>query len=243
MADDGARRYPRWVETLLGTVTAAPVPRDHQQSDAEFHTRRRVSAVTLVVGTGLLGWSLHLPPGDPEFYLASSLLALTWVLGALVSGPLHLGRAHGRTPDSTVRPWLAAFALGAALVLLFVLGGLLIRHVPLLRDPVVEVLDHARFGSLPVVAVIAVVNGAAEELFFRGALFAAVGRRRPVVLSTAIYTLATVTSGNAMLVFAAVVLGVLVAVQRRVTGGILAPIITHLTWSVGMLFLLPPVLG
>ena len=26
------------------------------------------------------------------------------------------------------------------------------------------------------------------------------------------------------------------------TGGILGPVITHLTWSVGMLYLLPPVL-
>ncbi|WP_307785203.1 hypothetical protein [Janibacter melonis] len=30
--------------------------------------------------------------------------------------------------------------------------------------------------------------------------------------------------------------------QRRVTGGVLGPIITHLTWSLGMLFLLPPTL-
>jgi hypothetical protein len=27
-----------------------------------------------------------------------------------------------------------------------------------------------------------------------------------------------------------------------VTGGILGPVVTHLTWSLGMLFLLPPVL-
>lgn len=243
MTHDGPARLPAWLRPVLATVASEPVERDHRQTDAQFHWRRRISVVTLVVGTTLLGWSLHVPPGDPLFYLASSLLAATWVVGALVSGPLHLGRARGHHGNRTVRPWFAALALGVAVVALFVVGGLVVRHLPLLRDPINDVLDHARFGSLPVVAVIALVNGAAEEFFFRGALFAAIGRTGPVVLSTAIYTLATITSGNAMLVFAALVLGLLVGAQRRVTGGILAPIITHLTWSVGMLFLLPLVLG
>ena len=41
---------------------------------------------------------------------------------------------------------------------------------------------------------------------------------------------------------AAAIIGVVTALQRRVTGGILGPIITHVTWSTGMLLLLPPVL-
>jgi hypothetical protein len=31
--------------------------------------------------------------------------------------------------------------------------------------------------------------------------------------------------------------------QRRASGGILAPVITHVTWSTLMLFTLPPLLG
>ena len=34
-----------------------------------------------------------------------------------------------------------------------------------------------------------------------------------------------------------------VGLQRRVTGGILGPTITHSVWSLGMLFLLPPALA
>ena len=34
-----------------------------------------------------------------------------------------------------------------------------------------------------------------------------------------------------------------VALQRRVSGGILAPTVTQLVWSLGMLFLLPPALA
>ena len=49
-------------------------------------------------------------------------------------------------------------------------------------------------------------------------------------------------SGVPLLVLAAAVVGVVTALQRRVTGGILGPVITHITWSTGMLLLLPPVL-
>ena len=41
-------------------------------------------------------------------------------------------------------------------------------------------------------------------------------------------------------VLASVVLGALFGVQRRLTGGIQAPILTHVTWSALMLRYLPP---
>ena len=110
----------------------------------------------------------------------------------------------------------------------------------MLKSAIDDVLDHARYASLWVVALITLVNGVAEELFFRGAVFAAIGRGRAVAWSTLLYAAATLASGNGMLVFAAVVLGLVVGLQRRVTGGVLAPIITHVTWSMSMLFLLPP---
>ena len=56
------------------------------------------------------------------------------------------------------------------------------------------------------------------------------------------YTLATVTTGNLMLAFAALLLGVVVGLQRRASGGVLSPILTHLTWSLSMLAVLPPLL-
>jgi hypothetical protein len=46
-----------------------------------------------------------------------------------------------------------------------------------------------------------------------------------------------------MLAFAALLLAVLVGLERRATGGILAPIITHVGWSVSMLFVLPALFG
>ena len=60
------------------------------------------------------------------------------------------------------------------------------------------------------------------------------------MLIPVIYCLATVAGGNPVLVFAAAVLGTVVGWQRPAGGGVLAPILTHLTWSSAMLFALPP---
>ena len=46
-----------------------------------------------------------------------------------------------------------------------------------------------------------------------------------------------------MLGFAALVLGTLVGMERRASGGVLAPILTHVTWSISMLLVLPALFG
>jgi hypothetical protein len=90
------------------------------------------------------------------------------------------------------------------------------------------------------VLVTTLANGAAEEVFFRGALYAAIGARQPVATSTGVYVLATVATRNPALVLAAGVMGALFGLQRRATGGIQASTLTHLTWSSLMLRYLPP---
>ena len=57
--------------------------------------------------------------------------------------------------------------------------------------------------------------------------------------TTAAYVVATAATGNVMLTFAALLLGVVVGLERRASGGILGPILTHCTWSLTMLFALP----
>jgi hypothetical protein len=218
------------------------VPRDHWEPDATVRRRRLVSAATLVMGAVLLGLSLNLPPGDSRFYLYTMLLAVTWTVGSLASGRIYLGRAHTRGGERYAIPIVQSLALATLLLGVFLAGAVVVAQIPLLRGAVNEVLDYARFGSLPVVAVITVVNGLAEELFFRGAVFAAAPPRLQIGVSTALYVLVTLASGNVMLVFAALLLGVVTALQRRVTGGVLGPMITHVVWSSGMLFLLPPLL-
>ena len=231
------------VRAFVRAALVDPVPRDHHESDEAFRRRRWVAGITLVAGAAVLGWALRIEPGDRLFYVATIALAGVWALGAVLSGPLHLGRAHTRTGSTDSRAVVQSLALGVLLLALFLAGALVVAHVPFLREPVDELLDHAQVGSLPLVAAITAVNGIAEELYFRGALYAAIGRRHPVLVTTVVYTLVTVPAGIPLLVLAAAILGLVVGLQRRVTGGILGPTITHLTWSLGMLFLLPLVLS
>ena len=229
----------------LGELTRSalldPVPRDHRQSDAEFRRRRIVAAITLVVGTAVLGISLAVKPGDPAFYPLTAVLAAVWVIGGFASGPLHLGRIEVR--GTLRRPVLTPIAFGLIAAAIFVLGALVVREIGPLADYTQSVLDHARKGSLPLLVLITVGNGITEEVYFRGALYAAIGVRHPVPITTLVYAIATVASGNPMLVFAALTLGLVLALQRRASGGLLAPILTHITWSTCMLFLLPPIFG
>jgi membrane protease YdiL (CAAX protease family) len=222
---------------VVGPSLIDQVERDHQQTDREFRRRRIVVAITLAAGAVLLGISLSVRPGDDLFYLLTGLVALTWVGGALLSGPLHLGRIAYR--DRLRRPIGTPIVTGLVLGAVFVAGSLVVRELPPLRELVNSVLAHARYGAIVPIVVITLLNGAAEEIFFRGALFAAIGRRHAVLISTVIYAAATLATGNLMLVFAAFLLGLVLALQRRASGGILAPILTHITWSTTMLFALP----
>lgn len=214
------------------------IDRNHQQSDAAFRRRRIVVAVVVVLGATLLGISLSVKPDNPAFYPLTLGLAALWVAGGFASGPLHLGWEG--SPTGMRRPIIVPVLLGLAAAAVFVVGALLVRDIDPVRRLVNSVLAHARFGSTSVVLLIALLNGVAEEVFFRGALFAAIGRKRPVLISTAVYTLATLATGNFMLVFAALTLGVVLGLERRATGGILATILTHVTWSLVMFFALPP---
>ena len=221
-----------WLHRTLVEV----VPRDHRQSARDLRRRQIVTTVFAIVGAVVLAFSLSIEPGSALFYPATAGLAAVWAIGAFASGPLHLGRImHHSGPR---RPVLPPILLGFALAGLFVVGGLLVRQVPALEEQVSRVLDHADQGVTLVLVLITAVNGVAEELFFRGAAYAAT-TRFPVPVTTVAYTAVTAATGNVMLAFAALLLGTVVGLQRRASGGILAPILTHVTWSLSMLLALP----
>ncbi|MBM9469583.1 CPBP family intramembrane glutamic endopeptidase [Nakamurella leprariae] len=237
-----AGRFRRLVDRIgrvIGPALIDRIDRDHRQTARAFLRRRLVAGATLVVGAVLLGVSLNVPPDAPAFYPLTIALALTWAVGGILSGPLHLGWTTDRSGERR-RPVVPPILLGLGIGLVFVAGALVVREVEPLRAATEGILEQARERPLAAVAVVTAVNGIAEEMFFRGALYAAVGVRHAVLVSTVIYTLTTVATGNFMLVFAAAVLGLVVGLQRRASGGILGPILTHVTWSMTMLFVLPP---
>ena len=215
------------------------VPRNHRQDPRPFLVRRVVTAVFVVIGAVVLGWSLSIDAGNSTFYVATAILAGVWTVGAFTSGPLYLGRiASAKDQDHLRRPVVGAIALGLALAAVFVVGALVVRQIPLINSQITSVLNHANQGVTPLLLLITLGNGVAEELFFRGALYAAIPQH-PVIVSTVAYVIATLATGNFMLAFAAVILGAVVGLERRASGGVLSPILTHVTWSAIMLFALP----
>lgn len=212
------------------------VPRDHRQEPMALRRRQLVTAGFVVVGGLVLGLSLRIDPGSPWFYPATLVLAGVWVTGAFASGPIHLGRVE--SDRGLRRPVLQPVLLGLALAAIFVVGSLLVRQVDFLERQVRSVVEHADQGSLALLVIVTAVNGIAEELFFRGAAYAAIPWR-PVLATTGAYAVATLATGNVMLAFAAIVLGAVVGLERRASGGVLGPILTHCTWSLTMLFALP----
>ena len=217
------------VTELRAFVRAAlvdPVPRDHTEPDCGLppapgrrrrHPARRGRACSpgRCASSPATRRSTSRPSPSPAVWAVRGLRCparCTWA-----------GATPATGKDSS-RAVVQSLALGALLLGLFMVGAVVVAQIPFLRDPVQELLDHARFGSLALVTVITIVNGIAEELYFRGALYAAVGRRHAVAVTTVVYTLVTATSGIPLLILAAALVGLVVAFQRRVTGGILGPI-------------------
>ena len=209
-----------------------PAPRDPgalPMPPAERRRRRRVVAATLVVGATLLGATLAAPEGSGLFYGVGFALAATWLVGARLSGRIPVGRHEAA----------GGILLGVLAWLVFLGLYLALRQVPLMEPALDSVLGKADAGNVGVVLALALVNGVAEEVFFRGALPDSVGGRRAAFLATGVYVLVTAASLNVALVAAAAVMGTLFMLERLSTGGVLAPVLTHVTWSTLMLLALP----
>lgn len=226
-----ADRRPR----SLSHVVDRPVA----ESEAVIRRRRAVVLATAVTGTGLLGVSLSTPPASGRFYLSTAAVAATWTVGGYASGPLHLGWIEGH--DATItRPVLVPIATGIGAFGAFYGAALIARRIPPLDRALRSILSYADRGDSRLVYATTLANGLGEEIFFRGALYSASPERRRVVASTAAYALATTVTRNPALVIAAAVMGTLFGLQRRASGGIQAPALTHTVWSTLMLRFLPP---
>ncbi|MGH3446092.1 MAG: CPBP family intramembrane glutamic endopeptidase [Nocardioidaceae bacterium] len=214
------------------------VPSDVPETHLVRAARRRVVVVTGLGGAGLLARSLTARPGSRRFVVLTLTTAVTWTAGALGSGPLHLGRIEGR--DSRLRrPVITPVATGVGAFGVFYLGALVARRIPVLDRAISQVLAFADQGTTKAVVATTCANGVGEELFFRGALYAAAGDHNPVVVSSLAYASVTAATGNPALTLAGAAMGVLFGLQRRASGGVQAPVLTHLSWSILMLCRLP----
>ena len=233
------RRARRLVEARVPLPTTHVMPLEHLETAAGLQRRRRVVSGCSVLGTGLLGLSLSTKPNSRAFYAMTSAVAATWTAGRLVSGPLHLGWIQSRDQHLR-RPVLTPVATGVGAFGFFYACALVARRIPVLDRAIGNVLQFAEEGQGLLVVATTLANGLGEEIFFRDAMYAALDPGHAVVASTAVYTLTTASTRNPALMLAAGLMGTLFGLQRRASGGLQAPVLTHLTWSTLMVRYLPP---
>ena len=156
---------------LRRAITNVAVP--NNEPPGMVRRRRVVVTITLVIGAAVLGFTLRRHPGESSFYWLTLALAAVWTAGALISGPLHLGGICWRGRNQ--RPVITGTAAGLLLGGVFVVGGLIAREIPPVAALITRVLLYAHQGSFWLIVAITLINGVAEELFFRGALYTALG--------------------------------------------------------------------
>lgn len=209
-------------------------------------------ALAIVGGSVLLGLALRFARGSAGFYICALAVAAVWLgAAALVrttfgdEGPPQRFRTDApEIPARAIEPRLALGAgavIGAVMFGVFVAGAEIGRRFSFLADPIDAILRKADGGPVLAVLAVALVNGVAEEVFFRGALVDVSGtrQRRAYVAAVIVYIVVTSVSGNAALTVAAVVMGAVFALERWWTNGLAAPIATHLVWSTLMILAFP----
>jgi uncharacterized protein YbjT (DUF2867 family)/membrane protease YdiL (CAAX protease family) len=217
---------------------------DRRQSSRDPHLRSRSSrarrqklGVALAACTGLLFLSLSAEADDPLFYALTLGLAGAWTAGALASGPVPGGAVLTRPGWRTLADPVLT---GAGTFGLFYSAARLARRSPLLNRAISSVLGYVDTGPTGLVLLTACLNGAAEELFFHGAMWDEAGPRRPASKTALVYTASTTVTRNPALVIGAAATSLIFGQLRRRSGGVAAPALAHMIWSALMLTVLPP---
>lgn len=183
----------------------------------------------------------------------------TWTPFAFVGLLLtSVALSQGIVPRSMLWPSLARATVGLTAGALMVVGThLAYRTIVMLAPPVAvatrELLVLLNVGgfSTAVRALLIVLIASCEEVLFRGLLpsSATAGSRRPhwpssrelvqILASAALYALTTLALGSPLLVLCALVCGSIWGLLRVVTGSLVAPLLAHVAWDLGVLILWP----
>ena len=99
---------PSALEEIRRGIVNVAVPQNEPPSTVR--RRRVVVTIVLLLGAAALSLALRRQPGEPAFYWWSLALAGVWAIGALISGPLHLGGARWRGRNQ--RPVVSGTVIG-----------------------------------------------------------------------------------------------------------------------------------
>jgi membrane protease YdiL (CAAX protease family) len=238
-------RPPPEAPTRPGWVPRRPVAADPGAgaSDAAGPRWRRLGArPSWAVAAGVLATAAVYPAAFrlrvvPFWPAMVALAAVSWWAAWHPYLPARL-RPTWRLAAAGAVSGLGLYALtcGAAVVM---------RATPLWPD-VQDVAALARGGAPLAVAALVVVVGTspAEEVLWRGAVFARLTRRfgpgwRPVAATTVSYAAVVGLSGSPTLLLAALACGAVWARQRQVTGSLAPSVVAHAVWALLTLLYLP----
>lgn len=195
-----------------------------------------VATVTAAICLLAAGFSA---PGSMQFFAASTATAIVYFLVFFTVPTKPPVGESGQYRNLGI-----GLLAGLALLGVFIAGALLIYQIPALSHPVQRLLENTRGGALLPSLLVTAVNGVAEELHFRRTIPDTITGSpwKKFVISLAAYMAVSSMLGVPLLVFAALVVGALAHWLVHRGYGLLAPIVMHLAWSLGMALLLPIIL-
>lgn len=178
-------------------------------------------------------------------------IPVIWFAGGVAVMALAPATMPERLPPAALRPALqllrerlqghpvlAACAIGAAFAAICLAGALLLLRVPL-TSAWVQSAVHTANTNAGAVFVVALVTGAAEEVYFRIGLRAVLPSRWYPIGSTAIYGIVTAATANGALVMASILLGLVAALAYQWVARWYVPIIIHALWTVSLIGIFP----
>ncbi|MGO2861686.1 MAG: CPBP family glutamic-type intramembrane protease [Brevibacterium sp.] len=197
-----------------------------------------VGVTTVTAAICLLAAGLS-APGSVQFFVASTATAIVYFLVFFIVPTKPPVSEYGHYRDLGI-----GLLAGLALLGVFIAGALLIYQLPALTHPVQGLLENARGGALLPSLLVTAVNGVAEELHFRRTIPSTITGSpwKKIVISLVTYMAVSSMLGVPLLVLAALVVGAVAHWLVHRGYGLLAPIVMHLTWSLGMALLLPVIL-
>lgn len=211
-AATNTRRLRGWTVAAITVLAAIPV------LAASFASKD-------AGGLAVSGWAL--------------LLALVWAAGGLflLRGVPPIRSGHERMTFAAAVGW--TLATGTVLALGSLVGGLALSSLPVTAPLVAGPVEAVASQPLAILFGVALIAGAAEEVFFRLALPTLLTGVRQWVVPTALYAIVTLFSGTVALALMAIILGLVAMWVLRRTGRWWAPIAVHALWTVAMVVVFP----
>ena len=200
---------------------------------------------TLFLGAILIiAWPIVLSRfGTGDVYLPIGALAL-FVISAVLFASRRERTLLPRTGSEWRRDILIGIACGAVMTAgTYVLYAIIERWIPSLAKSVNGLYANAGAASLTVALVATSMAVFAEELLWRGPLFRVLehrtGRVMAIAISLGTYTLAQGGSRSLVVMLAAFICGAIWLTERLWTRSVVAPLLSHLMWTLIVVHLLP----